>query len=171
MLTIQHIEEGLSRAYLMAVAARAGVNIGAQQHDYGVDGTIARIRILDGGRHVEDGIKFDFQLKATTKWRLNEDNVSYSLEAKTYNDMVERCSRLRTVPLLLVLMCLPDEQRLWLENDEEHLLLRRCCYWMTLAGNSTINSSTVAVRIPRSQLLTPDSLIKLLDEVAAGRIQ
>jgi hypothetical protein len=39
MITIQHTEEQLSRAYVTAVAGYAGINLMAERsHDYGVDG-------------------------------------------------------------------------------------------------------------------------------------
>lgn len=40
MITPQHMEEDLSRAYVQAVAARAGVllSMNGAAHDYGVDG-------------------------------------------------------------------------------------------------------------------------------------
>ena len=48
MLTTQHIQEDLSRAYIQAVAAGAGVNLslGAQVHDYGVDGTFHQVELV-----------------------------------------------------------------------------------------------------------------------------
>lgn len=39
MLTEEHIKEGLSRAYVLAVAHRAGFNISKSEFDYGIDGT------------------------------------------------------------------------------------------------------------------------------------
>lgn len=69
MITLQHIEEGLSRAYVAAVVARAGAILYTPQFDYGVDGTIARVQRIASGRYIEDGVKFDFQLKATTRWQ------------------------------------------------------------------------------------------------------
>ena len=44
-LTQQHIEEDLSRSYVQAVAAKAGVilSLGARNHDYKVDGTFHQV--------------------------------------------------------------------------------------------------------------------------------
>jgi hypothetical protein len=76
MMTGQHIEEGLSRAYVMAVAARAGVNINWREFDYGVDGTFCRVSNRNG-RLTEDGVALDYQLKASTRWRMDGREVVY----------------------------------------------------------------------------------------------
>jgi Domain of unknown function (DUF4365) len=170
MITLQHIEEGLSRAYLMAVVARAGAIIYSPQFDYGVDGTIARVRRIAGGRYVEDGVKFDFQLKASTRWQLHGDSLNYALEAKTYNDIVRRSVRAVATPLLLILMCLPEDQTAWLDNDEQRMVLRNCCYWTTLSGDLTDNQNTVTISIPRRRLLTPSTLVELLTATERGLI-
>ena len=75
MLTIQHIQEDLSRAYIQAVAAKAGVNLalGTQAHDYGVDGTFHQVEVLhrvnsEGmsyTRRLNSGFDLEFQCKAS----------------------------------------------------------------------------------------------------------
>ena len=65
MLTENHIKEGLSRAYILAVAHRAGFNCSLREFDYGIDGTFHDIKIVNG-RHVESGYRIDFQAKAVS---------------------------------------------------------------------------------------------------------
>ena len=167
MITSQHIEEGLSRAYVQATAARAGVNIGGTQLDYGIDGTFCQVQIRNK-RRFESGFKIDYQLKASTNWKLEGDQVAYDLEAKTYNDIISRSAVGRAAPLILILLCLPQDPSEWLESDEDRLLMRRCCYWVRLSGTQTTNVATVRIRIPRVQILTPDSLNILLTQVERG---
>ncbi len=167
MLTQQHIEEWLSRAYVMAVAARAGVGIGNPYQDYGVDGTFSKIQFLNGRRR-ETGIKIDYQLKASKNWKLDGENIVYDLEAKTYNDLVARSLTKRSSPLILLLLCLPEDTSKWVEQSEDHLIVRRCCYWARFSGDSTPNSKTARIRISRKQLFTPETLMDLLDHVEKG---
>lgn len=164
MMTYQHIEECLSRAYVMAVAAHAGVNVGTSYHDYGVDGTFSKVQIRQG-RRFETGVKIDYQLKATKNWRLEGEEVVYALEAKTYNDLILRNSERRTTPLILILLCLPREDTQWMEQSEEQLVVRRCCYWTSPVGHPTANSNSVTIRISRRQLFTPISLTSMLDKI------
>ena len=65
MLTESHIKEGLSRAYILAVAHRAGFNCSLKREfDYGIDGTFYDVKVV-GKRHVETGYNIDFQAKAS----------------------------------------------------------------------------------------------------------
>jgi hypothetical protein len=170
MLTDQHIAEDLSRAYVQAVAAKAGVNLSTRVHDYGVDGTFHPIRII-GGRRVEAGFPLDFQLKASKNWAISEDHVVYDLEAKTYNDLVVRKRASGAALCILILLCLPENPQEWLDLDEERLLLRKCCYWEYLKGDPSENTQTVRIRIPTAQRLSPESLLALLERVKGGDLQ
>ena len=167
MLTTQHIEEGISRAYVQAVASVAGINTGSSNYDYGVDGTFSKIQII-GNRRLETGFKVDYQLKATINWQMESDKIVYALEAKTYNDLVERNRRARVAPLILILLCRPKNEREWLKNDEECLLLKKCCYWTTIPGNPTENQSKAVIRISRDNVLTPSALDGIFNAVEKG---
>jgi len=50
MITEEHIKEGLSRAYTIAVADRAGFNYSKPDFDYGIDGTFSNIKIRGNNR-------------------------------------------------------------------------------------------------------------------------
>lgn len=170
MLTDQHIAEDLSRAYVQAIAAKAGVNFSTRVHDYGVDGTFHPIRIVNS-RRVEAGFPLDFQLKASKNWTMNEEHIGYDLEVKTYNDLILRRNTSGATPCILILLCLPGDPQEWLEISEEQLLLRRCCYWHYLVGDLTENTETIRVRIPDAQRLTSESLLSLLQQVKEGSLQ
>jgi hypothetical protein len=43
VLTDQHIAEALSRAYVRAIAGRAGLNLAIREYDYGVDGSFDEV--------------------------------------------------------------------------------------------------------------------------------
>lgn len=177
MLTRQHIQEDLSKAYIQAVAARAGVNLslGAQSHDYGVDGTFHQVHVvpLSGGgtRRFASGFSLDFQCKASSEWAEEADHIVYDLEVKTYNDLVYRSSLANAAPMILVLMCLPKDERLWLSLTEDELLLRRCCYWHRLSGIESGNASTKRIRVPRPQRLDPAAVTELLAKVERGLLR
>lgn len=101
--------EGLSRACVQAIAARAGLNLSIREFDYGIDGTFHEVALLPG-RRVETGRCLNFQLKASTRWQLieTEEKIAYDLEAKTYNDLVER--QQGVLPCLLILLILPRDR-------------------------------------------------------------
>jgi hypothetical protein len=73
MITEQHIEEGLSRACIQAVSAKAGYTISTPDFDYGVDGTFNEVSYINN-RRCQSGRSIHFQLKASKLWK--EDNNS-----------------------------------------------------------------------------------------------
>lgn len=156
-MTEQHIAEALNRAYVQAVAARAGVGISSPRPDYALDLYLHRI-VKRGHRIHYTGIPLNCQLKASINWRVEGTDIIYDLEAKTYNDLADTSG-----PWVLILLCLPKDTGEWLKLCEDFLQIRKCCYyWQNLEYLETQNNRTKTIRIPKGQLLTPDSLIDLL---------
>jgi hypothetical protein len=168
MLTTADIEECMSRAYVYAVAGRAGVNLAGSIKDYGTDGTFREVQRFDGKRF-ESGWSLDFQLKASIRCSFEEGFLVYDLDADTYRKLLLRKQN-GAIPIILIVMALPPESDSWLCHSEDELLLRRCCYWWSVEGDWSDNTSTVRIRIPRQQQLTPDSLTALLAEVKNGSL-
>jgi hypothetical protein len=159
-ITVQHIQESLCLAHIYAVAGMAGVNHAYKPaHDYGVDGQFDPV-ILRGNRRVVSGHPLAFQAKATINWDLVDGYIVYDLEAKTYDDIVTRHPS--EVTMLLILLCMPKDQTAWHLATPDATIIRNCCYWAILRGEPCGNTSTKRIRIPASNLLTPDSLLQLL---------
>jgi Domain of unknown function (DUF4365) len=167
VLTEPQIIESLSRAYVRALAGKAGLNLSVREYDYGVDGNFDEITIRDK-RRVESGFSLSFQLKASTLWQRDDNTVIYDLEAKTYNDLVLRRNFRMAVPCILILFALPPDSSQWLIYDEEEMRLRGSCYWDYLSSTPTENRQSVRIRIPRQQRLTSESLLDLIEKVKTG---
>lgn len=167
MLTEQHIAESLSRAYIRAIAGRAGLNLAIREYDYGVDGSFDEV-IVRQNRRVESGFSLSFQLKASTLWQLDSTHVAYDLEVKTYNDLILRRSMRAAIPCILILLALPADSTQWLICEESELRLRGTCYWEYISGDLSENRQSVRIRIPRSHRLTPESLLTLIENVKSG---
>ncbi len=170
MLTDQHIAEALSRAYVQAIAARAGLNLAIREFDYGIDGSFNEV-VIRNRRRVESGFCLHFQLKASTRWRYDDVAVVYDLEAKTYNDLVMRRGMRGAIPCLLILLTLPQDSARWLECSEIGVTIGGGCYWEYLSGTPTENRQSVRIYISRQQQFTPDALVSLLDKVKSGEWQ
>lgn len=166
MITDQHIEEGLSRACVYAIAARAGLSLSRPEPDYGVDGTFNEVSILNG-RRCQSGFSLHYQLKASTQWQQNENEIIYDLEAKTYNNLIEMQAT-GAIPCILILLTLPKDREQWLECLETRVTIGGGCYWYYPSGSPTANKESKRIRIPRQQLLTTESAIVLLDRVKTG---
>jgi hypothetical protein len=169
MITTKHTQESLSRSYIYAIAGSAGVNLQMERaFDYGIDGTFRSV-VIRGNRRIESGYPVDFQLKCTKNWNYEGDNVSYSLETKTYNDLVTR--EREGIGAVLILLCVPETPDDWLEVCEEYTRLRRCCYYASLSGAPVENvESTRKILIPRANLLTAGSLNGLLAAERARKV-
>jgi hypothetical protein len=169
-ITENHAMELLSRAYVQAVAGHARLNLEwrGREFDYGVDGTFRPLTSIRG-ELVESGSSLDFQLKSTTNCRVDTSHVTYSMEAGAYNKIVDRNNGRATTSQILILLCLPKSSLEWLENNEEQLLLRKCCYWHRLTGDLTDNKSNVIVRIPRTQILNSVALLDLVKKAELNR--
>jgi hypothetical protein len=167
VLTNQHIAESLSRAYVRAIAGRAGLNLAVREYDYGVDSSFDEVMVRQN-RRVESGFSLSFQLKASTQWQLNDAQVVYDLEVKTYNDLILRRSMRTATPCILILLALPSDSMQWLICEETQLRLQGTCYWEYLSGSLSENRQSVRIRIPRSQRLNPESLLTLIENVKIG---
>ncbi|MFT8318825.1 MAG: DUF4365 domain-containing protein [Sporolactobacillus sp.] len=166
MLTQEHIKEGLSRAFVSAIAFRAGFNCAIREFDYGIDGTFIDVQTLNNGRRSESGFKIDFQLKSTIGVQIKENELIYSLEAKNYNDLVDE--NVGTARILIVFR-LPEDPNEWTHVNEERMLFRNCAWWYSLRGKQpTSNVSSVNIHIPKENLLTVEELTHLMRSVKKG---
>ena len=143
VITQAHIKERLSLAYVHAVAGRAGVNVAHSIHDYGIDGILTPVDKI-GSSYAESGFILQFQLKATTRWNISGSDVVYDLEAGAYNNMVGRHPS--AVPMVLILMCMPHDEELWLRSNDKVLLLKNSCYWLWLTSEVSQGALNVADR-------------------------
>jgi len=171
-ITIQHTKEQLCFAHLIAIAATAGVNLHLHggANDYGVDGTFRSVTTdstSNGQRRRETGFGIDFQAKASVDWFVRDTDIVYDLEPKAYNDLVLRSQAAST--FIVVLLCLPALQTEWHEVTHVEAAMRKACYWVSLRGQPTQNSSSIRVHFPIANLLTANSLATMLTTDQADR--
>lgn len=172
-IPLSHMKERLSAAYVQAVAARAGVKLfGREVNEYGVDGYFQQIREWRKDKYKETGEQIQCQVKATWEWGFQGDLVYYDMKTKAYDklvDVVEDDS-----PTIFILFCLPKEEELdfWLKIDEQNLVLKNCCYWDYITGEPTgKDDSTKRIKIPRTQLLSPDIINEFFEMLKRGEFK
>lgn len=162
LLTDQDMEEAISRAYTLAVAARAGY----ATSDWNIDRDGIDLSIHAGG---EMRPKLDLQLKATVNLTKASNGCRrFRLKIKNYNLL--RCPT--QTPRLLVVLDLPKDKNLWVTITDDKLAIRYRAYWMNLRGyEETENKRSVTVRIPEENLFNIESLCDLMEQSRCGRIQ
>jgi hypothetical protein len=166
MLTRNHQQEALCRAYVQAVAALAGVATSTPTPDYGIDLSLRRIEQHENQRR-DEGVQLDLQLRSSTRAEVTDTEIKHDLDVRTYD-------LLRTtppVPRVLVLLVLPTEEQEWLSQSTEELIVRRCAYWLSLRrSDPTDSSSTIRVALPRSQVFSVEAVQDLLERIAQGEM-
>ena len=104
MLISSHRQEGLSRAYIHAIASRCGLGCSFREFECGIVLSIHAIR-RKGRRYLESGFNLDIQAKSSIRAVLTPTDVLYDLEVKSYDDLRDidvGC------PRILVLLILPE---------------------------------------------------------------
>lgn len=166
MMTRNHRQEALCRAYVQAVAAQAGVGTSRPEPDYGIDLLLREIALMDG-HHQDTSVQIDLQLRATTRANRTETTLVYDLDVNTYNKL-----RIFSAgsPRLLIVLVLPETDEEWLIQSPDQLSLRHCAYWVSLEGApSSTASRSVRVAIPLENIFSPDSVRTLLQRARERR--
>ena len=162
LLTGPDQKEGLSVAYVKALAARAGFSTAVPEPDRdSVD-----VRIMAGGPRRP---ALDLQLKATTDLAEAQDGFRrFRLRIKNYNEL-----RIETqTPRLLVVLDLPQDEVQWMTITMEELVLRRRAYWVSLqqGHEEVVRQETVTVRIPEGNVFDVATLQTLMERSRNGDI-
>ena len=166
MVPVQTIEDLISESYVSAIIARSGCIPNPISRDFGIDLEVRNIMAY-GEKRIDLGAFLSLQLKASVRWSMEDDYVVFDIDADAYNRLVIRRDN-STLPCALVLFCLPHDQLLWMDASEDGLIIHKCCYYYFVKGPESSNSRSQRIRIPRSQLLTPDSLLGLKKAILTG---
>jgi len=163
MMDLSQQKEQFSFAYVRAVAAVAGFGVSEPSvDDDSIDLQIA-------SRSTAGTIKrprLELQVKCTAQDRLEDDEFSYALKIKNYNDLRDPEV---LVPRILVIVRVPSELEEWVAVSDEQLTVRRCGYWASLRGMAeTDNADTVSVRLQRENRFTAEGLRTIMARIAEG---
>jgi hypothetical protein len=166
VLTKAHRQEALSRAYVQAVIACAGLTYSRPDQDYGIDLLIHEIDDR-GGRLTDRGPVLGLQLKCTTRAVVSPEALAYDLDVKNYDDLRGQGPG---GPRLLVVVILPPDEMDWLSFGDDGMTVRGRAYWRSLVGAApTAARRTVRVTLPREQAFTPAALRVLIRRIREGK--
>jgi len=158
MMDLNDRKSRFSLGYITAVAAHAGYQVLESRIDKdSVDGVL----MGEEGRRP----RIEFQAKATARDVLRPGYLAFPLPIKNYDDLRAEV----ITPRLLVIVVLPESEGDWLAHSEEELSLRRSGYWLSLAGQPEVpNTSSVTVRVPRTQVFDTEQLRALMRRAEGG---
>lgn len=173
MLTSQHRQELIARAYVAAIAASVGMNSSTRDLDYGIDLTLHQITSRTSQktgktRIVESGLTLDLQIKCSVNAIVEANCVAYDLEINSYDDL--RDDSIQT-PRILVLHVQPIEEAQRIQHSHEALSIQGCCYWCSLRGAKKLASTTTTrIRIPRQQQFSPTQLVEIMTSIQQRKV-
>ena len=140
--------------------------------DYGVDlrveGAGERVngeksRIFNNGKIIDIQVKSTIESSVTFK----NDRLRYNLEAKNYNDLIDRKVN-SAIPLILCVVILPDERDSWLDLTEDQLILKKSAYWFIPDKIvSTSNTSSLIIDILVSNKLEVTTISQIYNDYYA----
>jgi hypothetical protein len=161
LMTSNDREDALSRTYVAAVAAGAGYITAEQNFDR--DGVDLQIRAGGSMRP-----SLDIQLKATINLgEATNEQYRYPLKRRNYDLLRDQAM----VPRILVLLSLPSVEAEWLSVSPDQLILRRCAYWVSLAGfPETTNTANVTISVHSNNRFDIDGLKALMERARSGAI-
>ena len=140
--------------------------------DYGIDVTLSQVMKRrrwtgSGNRYNENGYKLDIQAKSTAKAIIQDKVVKYDLDVDAYDDLRE--TNVGT-PRILVLLVLPKPRKEQVQQTEDVLCLRRCCYWSSLKGHKQVaNSVKVRVELPREGVFSESAIRQIMKRIRQGK--
>lgn len=165
-MTEESRKQQYGRAYVLGVAAQAGVNHAIPDNDFGVDGEFRSVRFDSARkRYFDESCTIDYQLKSTVNVIFEDDVLKYDLEVKNYQDLIVE----RIMPMILILYVMPREEAEWFQVGPSETVMKRCAWWCSLQGlPDTSNTDKIRISIPIHQILTPEALKELLEKTRRG---
>lgn len=170
-LPTNEIESELSYAYLHAVASRAGLNCKVENRhgdNYGVDALVDYFALIPNTWRTDVSLRI--QLKATTN-KGAETATHYPFFFRG----IDQYDKLRTNKgephRILIVLFLHEDGADWLTCTTDELILKYSAYWVCLYGAvASANATGETVYLPKANLLTPDSLINICQEIGIGNL-
>ncbi|MCB9500581.1 MAG: DUF4365 domain-containing protein [Deferribacteres bacterium] len=134
-----------------------------EEDDAGVDYRLIK-QILRNDKLSDMGSILDFQVKSTTNWKLDGDEIKYQLRSKNYNDIISRNIEGGT-QLILILMCLSKKTDDWIVFNETQINFSSCFYWYHTDSTVLLpnENSSKLIQIPTSNKLTNKTFNELVN--------
>lgn len=164
-MDIEKIKEDLSICYLKTIAAVQGIAVERAEHDEDSVDVIIK-KVLNTNRNIPFNSQISVQLKATSsksQYSITEEEISYKLKVKNYNDLCMPAS----MPSILALLILPEEKEAWTQWTPDELILKGKMFWLSLQDKEVSdNKDNVTVKIPRENILNADTIEGLIKKAA-----
>ena len=159
-------KENLQISYITALCAAIGASFELQRDDEDSTDGIIKKRIDIENMFFDASIRI--QLKCTSsasQFTEYDDYISYKLKVKNYNDMCTPA----TIPIILGLLILPEDDNTWIKWSTEELLIKGCMYWADFSHcKKSDNKENITVKLQKNNVLNQQTIYSVLDKLAKG---
>ena len=160
------IKEDLSVCYLKTIAAVNGIELERMRYDSNSDDVV--IKKVVNTRRGRFYSEIKVQLKSTSINLIDgikNNQILYPLNVKNYNDLCTPAS----APRFLMLFILPKDN--WIEYKNNKLAINGTMYWLSFKGvTPSNNKSSVTIKIPVENIITPTTIQELMQRAAEGEM-
>ena len=164
-MDIEKIKEDLSICYLKTIAAVKGIAVERIEHDEDSVDVIIK-KVLNTNKNIQFNSQISIQLKSTSsksQYSISEQEISYKLKVKNYNDLCMPAS----MPSILALLILPEEKEEWTKWTPDELIIKGKMFWLSLQDKEmSDNKDSVTVKIPKENILNANTIDELIQKVA-----
>ncbi|MFI6804459.1 DUF4365 domain-containing protein [Streptomyces luteogriseus] len=150
--------------FIRMLATAANLDVTQKERDrVGIDWQLG----YTGRRGTRRFPAIEAQVKCTSSPDIHGDHIRYPLKAKNYNELAGPDYEM---PRFLFLVLAPTDPFTWSHATEDRLHLSHAAYWLCLHDQEPLpqddgaKTGTRTVYVPRSNLLTVDSLHELFAE-------
>lgn len=150
---------------LYAVVSNSGHFIARTnlEDDYGTDFEIKKLVKLNG-ELINPEAFFRIQLKTTSNWSIDDEQIIYDLDVKAYNTIVYH-NQVCTTPQILVLMCLGNQVTNWCDINKDFIRFKNSLFWYyTNSKDYTDNKNSIRIRVPVSQVFDSIAINNLVSQ-------
>ncbi|GIF19312.1 hypothetical protein BJ973_006357 [Actinoplanes tereljensis] len=159
----KNVHQGLhGEGYMYALACAGGFTTSRMNLDLdGVDWQIAH----PGPRGTARSPKIEIQVKSSSAPLIKDDQIHQPLKVRHFNHLAGAGFQ---VPRFLSVVVVPRATEDYAVCTDQHMRLSTAAYWLSLANRDTLlteedDSTRVTVQVPLRNLLTVETLGRLLD--------
>ena len=161
------LKEEFSNAVIELFASVRGYTTSHMRTDYdSIDVTIRCIKRFGGKDLIYPDPALDVQLKGTSHPKIAGGYLSYTLPKKNYDDLRKDSTM---VPKILIVVIMPENTDDRLTCTQDKITATAKAYYFSLKGmEESKNKTSITIRIPITNILTPDKLDEIMHTIANG---
>ncbi len=158
-------KEDISICYLSTLCAHNGIDYEITRNDAdSTDAILKKVVILKDIGKIHISLRIQLKSTSSIKQYTEKDTyITYKLKVKNYNDLCQKT----TVPIILCLLILPEDENSWVKWTNKELLLRGSMYWTEFSTeDKSNNENSITIKINKKNIINEKTLLWIFDKIA-----